>query len=118
MAKEKKGANPTRVGDKIEQSLLDARRIFISDAVDNHTASDIIRKLWYLESIDPGKPILFRNQQPRRGRRFRFRYLGSSQHDHIPCHHPCDRTCCFHGLRSKPLRCSRKAFCYSQLHGS
>lgn len=59
MAKEKKGAHPTRVGDKIDQALLDARRIFISDAVDNQTAADIIRKLWYLELTDPGKQILF-----------------------------------------------------------
>ncbi len=48
-----------RTGDKIEHALLDARRIFISDAVDSHSANEIIRKLWYLEMIDPGKPILF-----------------------------------------------------------
>lgn len=47
-----------KVQDRIEQSLLDARRIFISDAVDNETAQDIIQKLWYLELNDPGKPIL------------------------------------------------------------
>jgi ATP-dependent Clp protease protease subunit len=57
--KEKKGSNSARVNDKIEQALLDARRIFISDAVDSHTASEIIRKLWYLELSAPGKPILF-----------------------------------------------------------
>lgn len=59
MAKDKKGSSPTRTNDKIEQSLLDARRIFISDGVDGHTANEIIRKLWYLELTDPGKPILF-----------------------------------------------------------
>jgi ATP-dependent Clp protease protease subunit len=37
---------------------LDARRIFLSDAVDNDSTRDIIRKLWYLELTDPGKPIL------------------------------------------------------------
>ncbi len=47
------------VKDKIELSLLKKRRIFLSDAVDQHTASDIIRKLWYLEEQDPKKPILF-----------------------------------------------------------
>ncbi len=52
----KEGA--ARTGDKIEHALLEARRIFISDAVDNHSAHDVIRKLWYLEIIDPGKPIL------------------------------------------------------------
>jgi ATP-dependent Clp protease protease subunit len=59
MAKEKERKDGPRTGDKIEQSLLEARRIFISDAVDSHTAHDIIRKLWYLELTAPGKPILF-----------------------------------------------------------
>lgn len=44
---------------KIDQTILDARRIFLSDAVDSSSAEDIIRKLWYLELNDPGKPILF-----------------------------------------------------------
>src|SRR6476646_8775872 len=47
-----------KVTEKIDFALLDARRIFLSDAVDNETAADIIRKLWYLEIIKPGKPIL------------------------------------------------------------
>lgn len=45
--------------DKIDESMLKARRIFLSDAVDNESARQTIRKFWYLESIDPGKPILF-----------------------------------------------------------
>ncbi|MCB1181505.1 MAG: ATP-dependent Clp protease proteolytic subunit [Chlamydiia bacterium] len=45
--------------DRIEKTLLDARRIFFSEPVDNQTARDAIRKLWYLELQDPGKPILF-----------------------------------------------------------
>ena len=45
--------------DKIEESILAQRRVFLSDAVDQDTAKSIIRKLWYLESIDPKKPILF-----------------------------------------------------------
>lgn len=57
--KEKPGTPATKVQDKIESAILDARRIFLSDQVDNDTASDIIRKLWYLEITDPGKPILF-----------------------------------------------------------
>lgn len=57
--KDKKDATPSRTADKIAQAMLDARRIFISDAVDSDSASDIIRKLWYLELTDPGKPILF-----------------------------------------------------------
>ncbi|MEI6241797.1 MAG: ATP-dependent Clp protease proteolytic subunit [Chlamydiota bacterium] len=48
-----------KINDKIEQVLLEKRRIFLSDAVDQKTASDIIRKLWYLEHINPGKPIIF-----------------------------------------------------------
>lgn len=57
--KEKKESIPSKVADRIEHTLLEARRIFISDAVDNDSASDIIRKLWYLELTNPGKPILF-----------------------------------------------------------
>ncbi len=59
MPKNDKEVPPSKVYDKIEQTMLEARRIFISDAVDNETASEIIRKLWYLELTDPGKPILF-----------------------------------------------------------
>ena len=47
-----------KVEDKVDGAILDKRRIFLSDAVDNDTAEDIIRKLWYLEIQDPGKPIL------------------------------------------------------------
>lgn len=54
----KKSTVSSRTSDKIEQTLLDARRIFLSDAVDNHSTREIIRKLWYLELSDPGKPIL------------------------------------------------------------
>ncbi len=57
--KSKKGHGSIKVADKIDQSILDARRIFISDAVDSSSASDIIRKLWYMEINEPGKPILF-----------------------------------------------------------
>lgn len=56
--KEKKDSVPNRIADRIEHSLLEARRLFISDAVDSHTASDLIRKLWFLELSNPGKPIL------------------------------------------------------------
>lgn len=44
---------------KIDQTILDARRIFLSDAIDSAVAEDIIRKIWYLELTDPGKPIHF-----------------------------------------------------------
>lgn len=49
----------SKVTDKIDSALLDARRIFISYAVDEATAESIIRQLWYLELSNPGKPILF-----------------------------------------------------------
>lgn len=44
--------------DKIDAALLDQRRLFLSDAIDSDSSEDIIRKLWYLESKAPGKPIL------------------------------------------------------------
>ncbi len=47
------------IDDKIEEVLLSRRRIFLSDAVDQDTAKDVIRKLWYLESLDNKKPVLF-----------------------------------------------------------
>lgn len=59
MAKNDKEPVPSKISDKIEHAILTSRRVFISDAVDSDSASDIIRKLWYLELTDPGKPILF-----------------------------------------------------------
>ncbi len=47
------------VEDQIDEALLQSRRIFFSDAVDDKSTNDAIRKLWYLEHKDPGKPILF-----------------------------------------------------------
>lgn len=44
--------------DKIEASMLEQRRLFLCNAIDNDTADDIIRKLWYLEIKSPGEPIL------------------------------------------------------------
>ncbi len=54
-----KKAGVSMLEDKIDELLLKSRRIFLSDAVDNDSAKEVIRKLWYLESLDPGKPILF-----------------------------------------------------------
>lgn len=61
MAKMEKSDNSSyrTLDDKIDTLLLENRRLFFSDAVDNATARDAIRKLWYLELTDPGKPILF-----------------------------------------------------------
>lgn len=59
MSEEKREEKPKYMNDKIEAALLEKRRIFLSDGVDADSAKDIIRKLWYLEHIAPGKPILF-----------------------------------------------------------
>jgi len=61
LVKETEGAEkpPKSVNDKIDLTLLEKRRIFLSDGVDSDTAKEIIRKLWYLDYIAPGKPILF-----------------------------------------------------------
>jgi ATP-dependent Clp protease protease subunit len=48
-----------RVNDRIDLALLEKRRVFLSDTVTSETAKEVIRKLWYLEHIAPGKPILF-----------------------------------------------------------
>lgn len=47
-----------KIKDRIDGTILDARRIFICDAIDNNSALEAIRQLWYLELSDPGKPIL------------------------------------------------------------
>lgn len=58
--KENEQGSPfVQLNDKIESMILDSRRIFLHDAVDSESAAKIIRKLWYLEIKDPGKPIYF-----------------------------------------------------------
>jgi ATP-dependent Clp protease protease subunit len=49
---------PRPLDDEIDWALVKARRLFFSEAVDNESARDAIRKLWYMELSDPGKPIL------------------------------------------------------------
>ena len=44
--------------DKIEQELLEKRKIFLCDDVRSETTYQIIRKLWYLDLKAPGEPIL------------------------------------------------------------
>lgn len=48
-----------KINDYIDQIILEKRRVFLSDQVDANTAKDVIRKIWYLEWKEPGKPILF-----------------------------------------------------------
>ena len=57
--KENNSNSASKINEKIDTALLESRRIFLSDAVDNDTSSQIIRKLWYLELTNPGKPITF-----------------------------------------------------------
>ncbi|MBS0634392.1 MAG: ATP-dependent Clp protease proteolytic subunit [Verrucomicrobia bacterium] len=49
---------PTMTQDRIDQTLLNSRRIMIGRAFDSDLASEIIKQLWYLELQAPGKPIL------------------------------------------------------------
>lgn len=56
-AKEKK--KESSVTEKMEEAILKSRRVFLCDAVDNDSAKEVIRRLWFLELLDPGKPILF-----------------------------------------------------------
>jgi ATP-dependent Clp protease protease subunit len=53
------GEKSKSINDKLDHAMLDKRRVFLSDAVDSDSAKDIIRKLWYLDHLAPGKPILF-----------------------------------------------------------
>lgn len=46
-----------KLSDQIDAKILDARRIFICDVVDQNSTREIIRKLWYLELSKPGEPI-------------------------------------------------------------
>lgn len=47
-----------KLGDRIDNTLLQSRRLFICNAITNDLAEDIIKKLWYLEIEKPGQPIL------------------------------------------------------------
>lgn len=47
-----------RLRDRIETYTLKSRRVLVSDGIDSEMASDVIRKLWFLEHLDPNKPIL------------------------------------------------------------
>jgi len=47
-----------KIEDRIDAAILEARRVFISNQIDNQTAGEVIRKLWYLELSNPGSPIL------------------------------------------------------------
>ncbi|AGW37729.1 ATP-dependent Clp protease proteolytic subunit [Chlamydia pecorum] len=48
-----------RLRDCLEKQILSNRRVFFCEPVTEKSAADAIRKLWYLEMTDPGKPITF-----------------------------------------------------------
>lgn len=50
-------ASPGQLDDEIERTLLRDRRVFFSADVNHESATEAIRKLWYLELQEPGKPI-------------------------------------------------------------
>jgi ATP-dependent Clp protease protease subunit len=55
---EGEGRKSESFNQKLENLLLKKRRVFLSSPVTNQSAKDIISKLWYLEFLEPGKPIL------------------------------------------------------------
>jgi len=46
------------VDDRMEETLLKQRRVFLAKPVDMDSVAEAIRKIWYLEHEDAGKPIL------------------------------------------------------------
>lgn len=56
---EKGGTKMAPFENKIDELMIAKRRVYLSSGVDEDSARDVIRKLWYLEMTDPGKPILF-----------------------------------------------------------
>ncbi len=55
---EKSSRKRKGVDERIDEALLQARRLFFCEVVDMESAKEAIRKLWYLELKEPGKPIL------------------------------------------------------------
>jgi ATP-dependent Clp protease, protease subunit len=48
----------SRLDDEIEFTLLKARRLFFHESVTSATSALAVRKLWYMELQEPGKPIV------------------------------------------------------------
>lgn len=48
----------SKIDQMIDMMLLKQRRVFFSSPVDDQSALEAIRKLWFLEAQDAGKPIL------------------------------------------------------------
>lgn len=58
MAEKADNAQASGLKDRIDDSILQSRRLFICDGISNALAEDIIKKIWFLEQNSPGKPIL------------------------------------------------------------
>jgi ATP-dependent Clp protease protease subunit len=56
--------SPGSLDDEIERTLLLNRRLFFSEDVNQDSSTEVIRKLWYLELIAPGKPITLMINSP------------------------------------------------------
>lgn len=56
---EETNVKSTPIDAKIDEVILKSRRVFLSAPVDDKSANEVIRKLWFLELSDPGKPIVF-----------------------------------------------------------
>ena len=56
---QEEGVRKQSVKNQIETNFLKQRQVFLWGVVDDESAEDIVSKLLYLESVDPGKPITF-----------------------------------------------------------
>ncbi|TDN99809.1 ClpP family protease [Sunxiuqinia elliptica] len=56
---QEEGVKKQSVKNQIETNFLKQRQVFLWGVVDDESAEDIVSKLLYLESVDPGKPITF-----------------------------------------------------------
>ena len=52
-------APPSPLEKKLEEAMLKQRRVFLSTDVNDKSSAEVIKKLWLLEALDPGKPITF-----------------------------------------------------------
>lgn len=58
MPANKEETKTLQLKDRIDQALIDSRRILISDGIDGKLAEEVIKQIWFLELQDPKKPLL------------------------------------------------------------
>ena len=61
-----------KLGNKFDDKFLDDRKVFLWGAVHDESAKQVVNRLLYLESKDPGKEITFLHQQSGRCSNIRF----------------------------------------------